>query len=167
MPKCWLAVCVEFPKSSRIVRFDEPCNRLAHSGGGALRHFLSDVIVRSPFRAKYLVVVRYRQPGPDVPITLCPPPPWTLSPSPFVPPSPYLSPSPFPLCPLPPCGQNRIGQISASNKERGLMFGSWSPKALSEFFNLVAMTTFFSNPFVPRMDKTELVRSQLLMKIKH
>ncbi len=74
---------------------------------------------------------------------------------------------------LPRIQQTWIGQISASDEDRALMFGSYERtlKALSEFYYLVAMVTFSSNafvsPFVPPMDKTELVRSQLLMKIEH
>ncbi len=42
---------------------------------------------------------------------------------------------------LSPPGQKQIGPISASNQDRALMFSSYerSQKALSEFYNLVAM----------------------------
>ncbi len=78
--------------------------------------------------------------------------------------------------PLSPHGQKRIGHISASNGDRVLMFGSYerSLKALSEFYNLVAMATFSQKSlspcaalFPPLVDKAKLVRPQLLMKIEH
>ncbi len=100
-----------------------------------LDHF--GVIVRSPFRAKHLVAVRYRHRQPNVPV-------------PTLPPSPHVCPTPPPC--LSPHGPNWIGHISASNEDGALMLSSYerSLKALSEIHNLVAMQTLLQQPWVQK-----------------
>ncbi len=103
------------------------------------REDLQVVIVQIPFGAKHLLVARYRHRQPDVPVPTLSPLPLTLSPLPLT-----LSPSPLclspPLCLSHPCGQNWMSHISASNKDKALMFSSYerSLNALLEFYNLVA-----------------------------
>ena len=52
---------------------------------------------------------------------------------------------------LSPMGEQRIGHITGSNKDRGLMFGSYerSLKALLQFYNLVSMATFSQKSLSP------------------
>ncbi len=83
------------------------------------------VVVWSPFWVKHLVVVRYRQPGPDVPVPCsplpaCPPP----HPPTYPPPLPIFVPPPPGKYPL--CGQSLLLKIEQNN------FGSYerSLKAL-------------------------------------
>ena len=73
-----------------------------HLTGASMKYecfcrWLFSLVVRSPFRAKHLLVVRYRQAGPDVPVP-CPPPPPTAWPPPS---PPICAPPLYMFVPLP------------------------------------------------------------------